>query len=246
MTWGQTKYLCSSTTTDGSTAPSLQRTLHRKYETTLGRGAGYLLTQGTDITSTLEAETTYRYSATNGRFGAITSNPVGAGYTTTHDFIYGYEANSNLLKTTESFLNYDFAPTPSGTAIHMTNRIYEPTRNVLESITNSDTNSSTTDPISASEYSVNAIGQRESVARSGSGTATPASASATYTYNERGELETANEATDTLTRAYDYDGIGNRLTSSAGVTPASSTTSYTANALNQYSLITNNPITNNP
>jgi hypothetical protein len=48
-------------------------------------------------------------------------DPEGAGYTTTHDFIYGYQADSNLLKTTESFLNYDFAPTPSGTAIHMTN-----------------------------------------------------------------------------------------------------------------------------
>lgn len=223
----------TSTTASGSTASSLERTIHRKYDPTLGRGTGYLLTQGSDITSTLEAETTYRYSATNGRFAAITSNPVGAGYTTTHDFIYGYENNSNLLKTTQSFTNYNFS-TNSGTAIHQVTRNYEGNRNVLASIINK--NSSTNLDIYATAYSVNEIGQRDAVTRSGSGTATPASASAAYTYNERGELATANEATDTLDRAYEYDGIGNREKSANSLTLPSAK-NYTVNALNQYTAV---------
>lgn len=223
----------TSTTANGSTSSSLERTIHRKYDPTLGRGTGYLLTQGSLITSTLEAETTYRYSATNGRFAAITSNPVGAGYTTTHDFIYGYENNSNLLKTTQSFTNYNFS-TNSGTAIHQVTRNYEGNRNVLASIINK--NSSTNLDIYATAYSVNEIGQRDAVTRSGSGTATPASASAAYTYNERGELATANEATDTLDRAYEYDGIGNREKSANSlILPGSK--NYTVNALNQYTAV---------
>jgi len=217
----------TSTTADGTTAPSLQRTLHRKYDS-LSRSEGYQLRQTSSITSALEAETTYRYSATNGRFAAVSSNPGGAGYSTTHDFIYGYETDSNLLKTTQSFLNYNFT-TDTGTAIHQVTRAYEEDRDVLKSITN--TKSSTNAVIAASDYTVNEIGQRTAITRSGSAT----SASAAYSYNNRGELIAADEATNTLDRAYQYDGIGNREKTVNGlVNDLPGTNNWTANALNQY------------
>ena len=214
----------NSTSADGDTAPNLQRTIHRNYDN-LGRSTGYELKTEN---STLEASATYQYSGTNGRFAAVSSNPGGAGYSTTHDFIYGYQADSNLLKTTQSFTNYNFT-TDTGSAIHLVTRTYEEDRDVLDAITN--TKGSTTTVIAASDYTVNDIGQRTAITRSGSAT----SASAAYSYNNRGELVIANEATETLDRAYQYDGIGNREKTVNGlVNDLPGTNNWTANALNQY------------
>ncbi len=220
----------ASTTSNGATAITFQRTIHRKYDS-LNRDEGFTLRLNILTTSAIENETTYRYSATNGRFGAVTSNPIGAGYTTTHDFLYGYETDSNLHKTTQSFTNYNFS-TNTGTAIHQATRTYFADRDALDVISN--TNSSTNAVISGSDYAVNAIGQRTGITRSGS--ATPASASAAYAYNSRGELTAADEATNAMDRAFQYDGIGNREKSADSLT-LPGTNNYTVNALNQYTAV---------
>ena len=226
----------ASITSNGSAPFTMQRNIHRKYDS-LNRREGYQLRLTGLTNSTLEAETTYRYSATNGRFGAVTSNPIGAGYTTTHDFLYGYETNSNLLKTTQSFTNYNFT-TNSGTAIHQATRIHESTRDALDTITS--INSSTSAVISGSDYAVNEIGQRTGITRSGS--ATPGSASAGYTYNSRGELVIADEATNAMDRAYQFDGIGNREKSANNLT-LPTPNNWASDALNRYTTIPNLPAT---
>ena len=105
----------------------------------------------------------------------------------------------------------------------------------------SSTNSSTNAVISGSDYSVNAIGQRTGISRSGS--ATPASASATYGYNNRGELITADEATNAQDRAYQFDGIGNRQKTVSGSLTLPGSNNHSVNALNQYTNIPNLPAT---
>jgi RHS repeat-associated protein len=90
---------------------------------------------------------------------------------------------------------------------------------------------------------VNDIGQRTDITRSGS--ATPGSASASYIYNNRGELTSADEATNARDRAYQYDGIGNREKTVAGSLDLTggSALSYVPNALNQYTTIPSLPAT---
>ena len=46
------------------------------------------------------------------------------------NFVYGYETNSNLIKTIHSYSNYNFN-TNTGTGIHTVTNTYEPNRNVL-------------------------------------------------------------------------------------------------------------------
>jgi len=59
-----------------------------------------------------------------------------------------------------------------------------------------------------------------------------------WQYDPYGQVTNANHsADDTFDRTYQYDAIGNRLQSGAGVSPAAITT-YTPNALNQYTAIT--------
>jgi RHS repeat-associated protein len=226
-----------SVASTGAQPLTIQRTLHRKYDA-LNRDTGFQLRLDLAPTSPLEAETTYRYSATNGRFAAISSNPIGASSTDTHDFLYDYEANSNLVKTTQSFTNYNFS-TNTGTAIHQATRTYFTDRDALDVI--SHTNSSTNAVISASDYALNAIGQRTNIARSG--TAPLGSASAAYVYNNRGELITADEATNTADRAYEYDAIGNRTKTASGTLTLPATNNWTSNALNQYTAIPSLPAT---
>jgi RHS repeat-associated protein len=120
----------------------------------------------------------------------------------------------------------------SPSTILQATRAYEGNRDVLASITS--INSSTNAVISGSDYAVNAIGQRTGITRSGS--ATPGSASAGYTYNNRGELITADEATNAMDRAYQYDGIGNREKSANSLTLPGSN-NFTVNALNQYTAV---------
>lgn len=93
-----------------------------------------------------------------------------------------------------------------------------------------------TSVISAYGYTVNAIGQRESVARTGDvGDAFTVG----WGYNARGEVTSANDSVNARDRFYQYDPIGNRIKSRTG-TPNDSggvLTNYTSNALNQYTAI---------
>jgi RHS repeat-associated protein len=219
----------ASTTNNGSTSPSFLRSLHRKYDT-IGRNEGYILSLSDSSTISYESEVTYIYHQNYGRLATINAHPIGTS-ATDHSFDYGYQADSNLVKTTQG----SYAGSSGNVAIYQATRTFETTRNVLDKIEN--TKGSTSTVISGSDYFVNAIGQRESITRSG--TAPKASASASYAYNNLGELVEANEDTNTHDRAYKYDGIGNREKTVAGSLNLNGTSavSYTPNALNQYTAV---------
>jgi RHS repeat-associated protein len=159
-----------------------------------------------------EAESTYTYSTTTGRLATVSNGSQSFGYT--------YEANSNLIASI------------TGPAHTVTNT-WDPTRNVMDK----KENKVGTIEISTYDYSVNSIGQRTSVATSG--TAFSGAAGWNWSYDAYGQVTLAEHGTNSsFHRSYAYDDIGNRLEGSAGVSPASVTT-YTPNALNQYSTIEN-------
>jgi RHS repeat-associated protein len=89
--------------------------------------------------------------------------------------------------------------------------------------------------ISRFDYSVNDLGQRDDVNRSGS--AFTSANTETWNYNAKGEVETADHSTNNaFDRSFQFDGIGNRKKSADSLTlPA--TDNYSSNALNQYSAV---------
>jgi len=107
---------------------------------------------------------------------------------------------------------------------------YEPHRNVITQVKNQVGST----VVSQYNYRVNRIGQRTT--RSQSGSAFSAASQDSFGYNNRGELTTALNDTDTtLNFAYAYDAIGNRISATELATSASpEVTSYDVNALNQY------------
>ncbi|MCX6865295.1 MAG: hypothetical protein NTV46_03570 [Verrucomicrobia bacterium] len=138
------------------------------------------------------------------------------------DFTYGYQAAS-----------YGLVATVTGPAHTVTNT-WETTRNVLDTKTNADLS---TEPvtISAYNYAVNSIGQRQTVTRSGSKMS--AANAIGWNYNSRGELTKEdynnNTAADPRDRVFQYDAIGNReITANGTLTLGAS--NYVADALNQY------------
>ena len=98
-------------------------------------------------------------------------------------------------------------------------------------------NATPTDVISQYDYTYDAAGRRIEIARSGS--AMSESRTDAYGYNVRNELTSATKTGGpasvpaTLEYAYQYDDIGNRITS----TDLGTNRTYTANSLNQYTLV---------
>jgi RHS repeat-associated protein len=119
---------------------------------------------------------------------------------------------------------------------------YEPNRDILDI----KQNKAGTNIVSRYDYLVNAIGQRSNLAQTG--TAFASSRDIAWGYDSLGQVTRADSTIPGLDRAYAFDMIGNRLRAATGSIdpndPAAAT--YTPNALNQYSQITNNSITNNP
>ena len=95
-------------------------------------------------------------------------------------------------------------------------------------------NATPTDVISQYDYTYDAAGRRIEIARSG--TAMSESRTDAYGYNVRNELTSATKTGGPASPeyAYQYDDIGNRITS----TDLTTNRTYTANSLNQYSAIT--------
>ena len=97
-------------------------------------------------------------------------------------------------------------------------------------------NATPTDVISQYDYTYDAAGRRIEIARSG--TAMSESRTDAYGYNVRNELTSATKTggpqSPAAEYAYQYDDIGNRITS----TDITTNRTYTANSLNQYSAIT--------
>ena len=90
--------------------------------------------------------------------------------------------------------------------------------------------------LSQYDYVTDAAGRRTEIARSG--TAMSETRSDAYGYNDRNELVSASKLggpqSPAAEYAYQYDDIGNRITS----TDLTTNRTYTANSLNQYSAIT--------
>jgi hypothetical protein len=126
--------------------------------------------------------------------------------------------------------------------VHTVTNTYEPNRDILDV----KENKAGTTTVSKYDYLVNALGQRSNVAQTG--TAFAGSRDVSWGYDTLGQVTSAAHSIPGLDRAYAFDMIGNRLRAATGSIdpndPAAAT--YTPNALNQYSQITNNSITNNP
>ena len=173
----------------------------------LGRSTGYALMDG----ATPDAQAAYAYGAADGRLATVTG-PTGP-------FTYGYTAGSaNLLASVTG-------------PVHSVTNTWEPTRDVLEI----KENKVGTTLVSGYDYSVNNYGQRINVSTSGS--AFPATPSYVWGYNAAGEIISADSSDNSYDRAYEYDGIGNRLEAVEGTTTLTGTANYTPNALNQYSAV---------
>jgi len=191
----------------------------------LGRDTGWTLGAPTS-SSASEAQATYTYFGATGRLETVSNS--------SDTFTYTYTTNSNLVATITG---------PE----HTVTNTWESNRNVLASKENELPGGT----LSKFSYSVNDIGQRNSLATTGSAFGNT-DRGWNWAYDEYGQVTAATHADDTdLNRSYDYDAIGNRLASEISNNQISdpagpNTTTYTPNALNQYSQITNNSTTNNP
>jgi RHS repeat-associated protein len=207
---------------DATAGYEFTRVLDRSQDSLL-RDSGWTLGTPTP-SSAIENSVSYAFGATDGRLASVNKG--------SDSFSYLYAPSSSLIATVTS-------------PAHIVSNVYEPTRNVLASKVNKKLD---TTAVSSYFYTVNNLGQRTNLTTSynlGAGV-TGNSGDVAWGYDSLGQVTSADHSADTaFNRSYQYDLIGNRLQGSAGVSPATTTT-YTPNALNQYSQITNNSITNNP
>jgi RHS repeat-associated protein len=159
--------------------------------------------------TTVENEVAYAYGTTDGRLSSVSKGASSFGYT--------YVPNSSLIATVTS-------------PVHTVSNVYETTRNVLAS----KVNKVNTTTISGYFYTVNNYGQRTGVNKDG--TAFASTRTIAWGYNSKGEVVKADSSESGLDRAYQYDGIGNRLKSADSLT-LPGTNNYTPNILNQYTAI---------
>ncbi len=177
-------------------------------DSSLGRDTGFKLLAGT----TIEHEATYTYNPIDGRLQQV-SNPQISG----HQFNYTYVPNSNLLDTITG-------------PVHLVDNTWEINRDVLDIKENRVASTI----ISRYDYSVNAIGQRKTLAQSGTAFTGPSSIA--WNYDSLGQVTQADHSSNIADRSYQYDAIGNRKKSAPSLNlPA--TDNHTANALNQYTTV---------
>ena len=161
-------------------------------------------------------QTTIGYDAATGRIATMLVN--GSDIPFTWSYIPGSDLKSSLTY-------------PNGLTASWT---YDANDQLLQVL-----NVTPTNVISQYDYTYDAAGRRIEIARSGS--AMSESRTDAYGYNVRNELTSASRlggtssVTSTIEYAYNYDDIGNRLSSF----DLGTNRSYTANSLNQYSSISN-------
>jgi len=182
----------------------------------LGRTIGYTLSSG----GTLEQDITFGHDGLSGRLETITtaSTFAAAG----HVFRYAYLANSSIVQS----LSVDGGNNP-----FTVTRSFETNRDVLTSI---ETKWSTTSR-ARFEYTVDKLGQRSSMVRSGDVYAdywdgSHTSLLDTFAYDSKGQLTAANtyrggsvdanKVFHDRQHAYSYDNIGNRNYSSSRTSDA--------------------------
>ena len=185
--------------------PAFTRVIDRSQDN-LSRESGWTLGEPMS-TSAFENEVAYNYGASDGRLASVNKG--------SNSFSYLYAPNSSLIASVTS-------------PAHTVSNVFETNRNVLASKVNKKLDTTT---ISGYFYTVNNFGQRTGVNKDG--TAFASTRNITWGYNAKGEVVTADSSEAGLDRAYQYDGIGNRMNGGDLGTPVS----YTANALNQYSAI---------
>jgi YD repeat-containing protein len=180
-----------------------------------GRTAGYSLV-GRAAPSAPQRQTTIGYDSATGRIATMLANGSNVPFT------WSYLPGSDL----KSSLAY-----PNGLTASWT---YDADDQLLQV-----RNATPTGVISQYDYTYDAAGRRIEIARSG--TAMSESRTDAYGYNTRNELISATKlggpasVPATPDYAYQYDDIGNRITS----TDLTTNRTYTANSLNQYTLISN-------
>lgn len=210
--------------TNGDNVGDFTRVLDRSWDS-LERNTGWQLKQS----STVLHQNGYAYDNA-GRISTVTGM--------TGNYVYGYVANAPaLVSGIMGSADTGDLGTPINANIPVTSYVWEGTRDVLDMIENK-IGASSPATISKYDYTVNALGQRTAVAQSGSiFGGTP---SIGWGYDARGQVQHANHSTNAHDRYYAYDAIGSRSKSREGVTADSGgmLTSYTANAMNQYSGIT--------
>nr|WP_246459235.1 RHS repeat-associated core domain-containing protein [Puniceicoccus vermicola] len=202
------------------------RILTRLYQdgtsgTVAGRNGGFSLGIAADPDHDLSVG--YSYDSA-GRLSTVSDG--------TDTFTYGYLANTpGMLAETEG---------PAHTASYT----YEPGRNALTIVENEET-VGTLSTVSQYSYRYDALGRRTD--RVDEGSAFAQASLYDWTYDDRGQVTTADRYLGTdpdspgasvaaATDSFDYDFIGNRLTSTFGT---ASQRSYTVDSLNQYTGITN-------
>ncbi len=196
---------------DADNTVDFTRVLDRSQDT-LGRDTGWQLKDGSNV----ENSATYQYSATEGRLSKVLG--LASSSLPSPEFTYGYATNSSLVASV------------TGPAHTVTNT-WETTRDVLAN----KENKVDTTVVSSYGYNVNHLGQRTGVDKAG--TAFGSTRSIGWGYNSKGEVVKADSSITGLDRAYQYDGIGNRLKSADSLT-LPTTNNYTPNALNQYTALT--------
>jgi RHS repeat-associated protein len=201
---------------DGSDPlPSLTRTIDRTRDN-LQRPTGFVLGN--------EHAVGYGYDV-SGRLATISAQGLPNLPGKSHAFEYTYEPGSSLL---------DKVTGP----VHEVDNTYETHRNVLSEKKNART-VGTPGELSVIGYTVNELGQRAQRNLRGEiraefyGGQAANQYSTNWGYDALGQVTSEDKPSTIADRGYTYDLIGNRLTSTAdGVT-----TSYSSNALNQYSQI---------
>ena len=137
-------------------------------------------------------------------------------------FTFGYLANSNLI----SGITYPATITVANS--------FESHRNLITSVENKyDTTT-----ISKYDYTNDELGRRTAMGKSG--TAFSQSDSIAYGYDDKSEVTSAVATNQTTYNfGFNFDNIGNRITSNSSETGTTVTRTYTSNSLNQYGGITN-------
>ncbi|MEI7910008.1 MAG: RHS repeat-associated core domain-containing protein [Verrucomicrobiota bacterium] len=214
---------------------AVARTLTRTYQDLPNRLPGYR-PDGYWVT---EGEATYGANWSFDTAGRPSSITDGTDYFN-YDYRYKLEGGLHTARaygTDEAGFESDIPFGINGPMVNVS-LAYETTRNVLVSRANASADSS-----SMFAYAVNAIGQREGVATTGSAFGNvPADSNRAWTYDTLGQL-VSSTSTGSDNRAYSYDSIGNRTAAQADASaipsnPTTGTTTYAANAANQYSSIT--------
>ena len=153
-----------------------------------------------------------------------------------YDVGYGYDTFGRFVAVTheQSTNTFEYSYLPGSSHVsgmtastsHVWTRAYESNRNLITAVTNSFNGNL----ISAFDYANDSIGRRTARLDMLSGEVAITNG---FGYNVRSEVTSANMGTNTY--GYAYDSIGNRITATNNAEVAS----YTANALNQYTAISN-------